>query len=380
MPTSLPTLPADAPAGSPAILLTYVAVALVVSFLCSVWEAVLLATPPSHIQLLAQAGSRGGLALQRLRRQVDRPITAILTLNTVAHTVGAAGAGAEATALLGSAWFGVVSAVLTLLILVFSEIIPKTLGTVHCRRLAPMTGLCVAALVTALGPFIRCMELLTGLIRRRKGAPSVTRADLAAMAALGAEEGSINAAERRTFENLLRLGRMKVRDVMTPRPVMMMLPERLTVRELLAGGDMPPFSRIPITPGDADDVRAYVLKQDVLERAARGELDVTLRELGRPLDIVPLNGSVAQALDRLADAREHILLVVDEFGGTSGLITLEDAMETLLGREIMDESDRVADLQALARRRRDMESERVRALHGGAGRPGPADGPAAPSP
>jgi CBS domain containing-hemolysin-like protein len=167
---------------------------------------------------------------------------------------------------------------------------------------------------------------------------------------------------------------------MTPRPVMMMLPERLTVRELLAGGDMPPFSRIPITPGDADDVRAYVLKQDVLERAARGELDVTLRELGRPLDIVPLNGSVAQALDRLADAREHILLVVDEFGGTSGLITLEDAMETLLGREIMDESDRVADLQALARRRRDMESERVRALHGGAGRPGPADGPAAPSP
>jgi CBS domain containing-hemolysin-like protein len=192
----------------------------------------------------------------------------------------------------------------------------------------------------------------------------VTRADLAAMAALGAEEGSLDADERRTVENLLRLQHVKVRDVMTPRVAMRMLPEALTIRELLASGELPPFSRIPITPGDADDVRAFVLKLDVLERAARGDLDVTLRELGRPMDVVPLHGSVASALDRLAARREHILLVLDEHGGTSGLITLEDALETLLGREIMDESDRVADLAALARSRRELGWERVQALLG----------------
>lgn len=361
MSPDLPTMPADA---TTAALLAYVAVALSVSFLCSIWEAVLLATPRAHVRQLVEAGSRGGRALAELRRHIDRPITAILTLNTIAHTVGAAGAGAEAAALYGSAWFGVISAVLTLMILVFSEIIPKTLGTVHCRRLAPLTGVCVAALVRLLSPFIAAMELLTRLLKPRGRTPSVTRADLAAMAALGAEEGSLDADERRTVENLLRLQHVKVRDVMTPRVAMRMLPEALTIRELLASGELPPFSRIPITPGDADDVRAFVLKLDVLERAARGDLDVTLRELGRPMDVVPLHGSVASALDRLAARREHILLVLDEHGGTSGLITLEDALETLLGREIMDESDRVADLAALARSRRELGWERVQALLG----------------
>jgi CBS domain containing-hemolysin-like protein len=352
--------------GSHVKLLTYIAVALGISFLCSIWEAVLLATPRSHVELMVEAGSRGGAHLRRMRQNVEQPISAILTLNTIAHTVGAAGAGAEATIIFGSAYFGVISAVLTLLILVFSEIIPKTIGTTYCRSLAGMTGVSVHALVRLFYPFIRLMELLTRLLKPKKKGPSVSRAELQAMAALSAAEGGIRLAEQRTVDNLLRLEQIKVRDVMTPRTVIFSLAEGRTVGEVLDGEQLPPFSRIPITPGGADDIRGYVLRQDLLERAADGDRDVVLADLARPMDVVPQSSSVAHALDLLSGRREHILLVADEFGGTAGLITLEDAMETLLGREIMDELDRVADLQELARRRTQQHRAALRGSGGDA--------------
>jgi len=349
-----PAVPVEDP-GSHFELLVYVSVALGVSFLCSVWEAVLLSTPRSHVELMVQKGTRGGERFKRLRRNVERPISAILTLNTIAHTVGAAGAGAEATLIFGSAWFGVISAVLTLLILIVSEIIPKTLGTVYCRRLAGITGTSVTVLVNVLYPVVWMLELLTRAFKPGSAGPSVSRAELQAMAAISAEEGGIGSGEARTFENLLRLEEVKVREIMTPRTVLFMLPIDLTVGELLKAGDLPPFSRIPITSGDADDIEAYVLKQDVLERAANDEDDVTMGALRRPIEMVPLGASVASALEQLAGKRSHLLLVVDEYGGTAGIVTLEDIMETLLGREIMDESDRVADLQEMARRRQGLQ-------------------------
>jgi len=354
--------------GSWTALLVYVSVALGVSFLCSIWEAVLLSTPRSHVELMVQAGSRSGTWMRAMRRSVERPISAILTLNTIAHTVGSAGAGAEAKLIFGSTYFGVATAVLTLLILVFSEIIPKTLGTVYCRRLAGFTGMCLHVLVKLLFPLVRLLELMTRMLRPVRKGPTVTRAELEVLARISAEEGGIAERERRTFENLLRLEDIPVRDVMTPRTILLALPESLTVGELLESGEVPPFSRIPISPGGADEIRAYVLRQDVFERGIAGETGASLAELGRPIHVVPETRSVAGALEDFIANRSHILLVADEYGGTSGLLTLEDAMETLLGREIVDESDRVADLQDLARKRQGLHWEWLSGLRDRGGR------------
>jgi CBS domain containing-hemolysin-like protein len=369
---------ADVEQGSHLTLLVYVAVALSVSFLCSIWEAVLLATPLSHIELMVQGGSKAGKHLQQMRRNVEQPISAILTLNTIAHTVGAAGAGAEATRIFGSQWFGVISAVLTLLILVFSEVIPKTLGTVYCRRLSGFTGTSVHALVRIFYPFVRVFDLMTRAMRPKHRRPTVTRAELAVMARISADEGGLQKGEQRTFENLLKLSEIKISEVMTPRTVIFMLPETSTVGELLSRGDLPPFSRIPISPGSADDIRAYVLMQDILERGVNDEDDITLHELGRPLEIRPGTASVASVLDFFIDQHAHILLVVDEYGGTAGLVTLEDALETLLGREIVDESDRVADLQDLARQRKGLQWEWFARMRENTGREPRQDLPEAP--
>jgi CBS domain containing-hemolysin-like protein len=346
--------------GSHATLLTYVAVALGISFLCSVWEAVLLSTPISHLQVMADAGRSSGRRLLAMRRQIDQPITAILTLNTIAHTVGAAGAGAEATLIFGSRWFGVISAVLTVLILVFSEIIPKTIGTAYCRQLAGLTGHSLTVLMVVLAPVVAVLERLTRLLRPRRRGPTVTRAELQALARVGAEEGHLDEGERLVLDNLMQLDTVRVRDVMTPRTIMFALPASLTVGEALEGPGELGFSRIPVYDQDLDDVEGYVLRTDLLERAATGRRDERLQSLMRPIPSIALGSTVAQALQRFIADKDHLFLVVDEYGGTAGLIALEDALETLLGREIVDESDAVADLQALARRRYERHLQRDR--------------------
>ncbi|MHC5211794.1 MAG: CNNM domain-containing protein [Planctomycetota bacterium] len=337
--------------GSHLTLLIYISVALGISFLCSVWEAVLLSTPISHLQVMADAGRASGRRLLEMRRRIEQPITAILTLNTIAHTVGAAGAGAEATLIFGSRWFGVISAVLTVLILVFSEIIPKTIGTAYCRQLAGMTGFSLGVLVRVLAPVVTVLERFARLLRPRRRGPTVTRAELQAMARVGVEEGHIDEGERRVLDNLMQLGKVKVRDVMTPRAIMFALPASLTVGEALDGPRELTFSRIPVYGRDQDDVKGYVLRHDVFERAAAEGRETRLDELTRPLSSIALGSTVAQALHRFIADKDHLFLVVDEFGGSAGLIALEDALETLLGREIVDESDTVEDLQALARQR-----------------------------
>ncbi|MHC4846226.1 MAG: CNNM domain-containing protein [Planctomycetota bacterium] len=346
--------------GSPATLAAYVAVALGVSFLCSVWEAVLLSTPISHLQVMADKGKKSGRRLLQMRRRIDRPVTAILTLNTIAHTVGAAGAGAEATQIFGSRWFGLISAILTVAILVFSEIIPKTLGTAYCRQLAGMTGNSLAVLVRALAPVVAVLEQITRLMRPKRRGPTVTRAELGAMARVGAEEGQLDESEQLILENLMQLDMVKVRDVMTPRAIMFALPASLTVGEALDGPEELGFSRIPVYGRDHDDVKGYVLRHDIFERAASGHREEHLDVLARPIASIALGSSVAQALHRFISDKDHLFLVVDEFGGTAGLIALEDALETLLGREIVDESDTVVDLQALARQRYALHLKRDR--------------------
>ena len=348
--------------GSHLTLLVFISVALGISFLCSVWEAVLLSTPLSHLQVMADSGRSSGRHLLAMRKRIEQPIAAILTLNTIAHTVGAAGAGAEATLIFGSRWFGLISVVLTLLILIFSEIIPKTLGTTFCRQLAGFTGRSLVVLVRVLAPVVAALELIARLMRPSRRAPAVTRSELQALARLGAKEGSLAEEERLVFDNVLRLDRTKVREVMTPRTIVTSLPATLTVGEVRSAHEDLAFSRIPIYGRDRDDVEGYVLRMDILEQAAAGHTDTTLRALARPLHAVPATASVARALDRFISGNDHVFLVVDEYGGTAGLVTLEDALETLLGREIVDESDPAVDLRAVAHRRYQEHQKRLAAM------------------
>ena len=338
-------------AGEWSALLFYISVALGVSFLCSIWEAAMLSTPVSHIELLVQQGSKAGAIMQNLRQNVEHPISAILTLNTIAHTVGAAGAGAEATAIFGSEFFGIISAVLTLLILIFSEIIPKTLGAVYARALTPFTAWSLRILLFFFAPAVYAFEFVTRSLRPSEDAPTVTRSELQVMARISAEEGGIQERENRIVTNLLQLADVTVESIMTPRTVVLMFQQDQTVGEAMKEQSFLPYSRIPLYGDSADDIRGYVLRHEIYKRAAADETGLKLRDIALTLEVVPETNSVAQVLDNFIARGEHIFLVIDEYGGTAGLITLEDTVETLLGIEILDESDRVVDLRLLARRR-----------------------------
>ena len=338
-------------AGEWSALIFYVLIALGVSFLCSIWEAAMLSTPVSHIELLVQDGHRAGKIMQNLRQNVEDPISAILTLNTIAHTVGAAGAGAEATAIFGSEYFGIISAVLTLLILVFSEIIPKTLGAVYAKPLTPFTAYSLRALLIVFAPAVRAFEFVTRAMRPSEDSPTVTRSELQVMARISAEEGGIKERENRIVSNLLQLADVQVESIMTPRTVVLMFQEEATIGEVMRANAFMSFSRIPIYGESADDIKGYVLRHEIYKRAAADEQDLQMREIALELEVVPETNTVAQVLDEFIAKHEHIFLVIDEYGGTAGLITLEDTVETLLGIEIMDESDRVEDLRQMARRR-----------------------------
>jgi len=298
-----------------------------------------------------QQESQAGRIMQGLRENVEHPISAILTLNTIAHTVGAANAGAQAQAIFGDEFVGFITAVLTLLILVLSEIIPKTLGAVYAKPLTPFTAYSLRLLLVVFKPVVVIFEYATRSLRPSEEGPTVSRSELQVMARISAEEGSIQERENRVVANLLQLADVQVETIMTPRTVVLMFQEEQTVGEIMASQPVIPFSRIPVFGESADDVTGYVLRHEIYKRAAADEHQLKLSEIARPLDVVPETNSVAQVLDDFIAQEDHIFLVIDEYGGTAGLITLEDTVETLLGIEILDESDRVADLRQLARRR-----------------------------
>ncbi|MCH7916465.1 MAG: DUF21 domain-containing protein [Planctomycetes bacterium] len=332
------------------LLIVFVLLALIVSFLCSVAEAVLLSITPSYIAGLKEKQPQQAALLQRLKQEkVDQSLAAILTLNTIAHTVGAIGAGAKATLVFGSAWFGLFSAVMTLLILFLSEIIPKTLGALHWRNLAGPTSLFVRGLIRALYPLIWISERLTKLIAGRRNLPVFSRDEFIALAGIGEQSGQIDQHESGIIRNLFRLRSLKAKDIMTPRTVIVGLPEDMTVTEALAGETQ--FSRLPLYKVDIDDANCFVLKDDVLLFKAQNRGEAQLKTLKRDIMVVPREMPISALLETFLDKRQHIALVVDEYGGTNGLVTFEDVVETLLGEEIVDEMDQEEDMQALARRR-----------------------------
>ncbi len=332
------------------ILILVVVGALLLSFFCSLAEATLLSITPSYIADLAEREPKKSAILKALKEDnIDRSLAAILTLNTVAHTVGAIVSGAKATVVFGSAWFGVFSAVMTLLILFLSEILPKTLGAMLWRKLTGFTALFIQIITLCLYPLIWVSEKFTKLVARGHDVHVFSRDEFVAMAGIGEESGHINERESNIIRNLFRFSGLRAQDIMTPRTVIAALDETLTVSEALAIKGDTPFSRIPLYSEDLHTITGFVLKNEILLSVARDQLDIPLSQFRRDIMTITRSISLSKLLDLFLNTRQHIALVVGEYGETKGIVTLEDVLETLLGMEIMDEVDKVEDMQVLAR-------------------------------
>ncbi len=331
------------------LLLLYVFIALGFSFLCSIAEAVILSVTNAYIALLEQQGKASGDMLRKLKDDINKPLAAILTLNTIAHTVGAVGAGAQAAQVFGNAYVGAASAVLTLLILIFSEIIPKTLGAHYWRQLAPATAYCLKGLILVLYPFVKLSEMLTGGLTEGPALKGFNRKEFAVMAELSAEEGQLAQQELTTLKNLLLLHDTRVTDAMTPRTVVFSLSEKTTVETYFHRDDQVRFSRIPVYRDNPDNIVGFVLRNDLLLAQARGNSENTVSNYCRDIAALLNTVSLTQAFNEMLRQRAQIMLVVDEYGTVQGIITLEDILETLLGLEIVDEGDKSVDMRKLAR-------------------------------
>ena len=332
-------------------LIAYVVVALGVSFLCSVFEAVLLSISPAYVVSLEQKKSRWAGLIRELHDNIDRPLAAILTLNTIAHTIGAAGAGAQAAKVFGDAYLGAFSAVLTLLILLLSEIIPKTIGANFWQSLAPAMAVCVRFMVRTLLPLIWITELITKKLSPKEKRNPYLRDEIKAMADIGAEEGALHNSESALMKNMLRFRDLKIVEIMTPRSVVFSLPESHTTEGYMNEFSDNGFSRIPVYKEDPDDINGFVMRNDILMSHLQNDKPVTLQSLKRPLIAVLENESLPKLMTTLLEQRNHMAMVVTEYGDIRGIVTLEDMIETLLGREIVDESDQNEDMQQLARQK-----------------------------
>jgi CBS domain containing-hemolysin-like protein len=332
-------------------LFAYAAFTLGVSFTCSFLEAVLLCVTPSYIAHLATEDARRGAMWHDLKLRIDRPIAAILSLNTIANTFGAAMVGATAQELWGSHALTIASVLLTLLILICSEIVPKTLGAVYWRQLAPFAGPLIVFLVRVLTPLVWLIQRLSRALASDRPSNLVQREELAALAALGDRQGMLDAFESRVMQSLLRFRDVRISDIMTPRIVVSALDATDTVRDALANEQAMRFSRIPVQRAGPDDVVGYVLKEEVLLHAARGQTSTAVGDMLHEFLVVPESLPVAELLDQLLERRDRIALCLNEYGGFEGVATLEDVVETVLGTEIVGKLDPAADMRALARAR-----------------------------
>lgn len=331
------------------LLVLYVVLAIGVSFLCSIMEAVLLSVTPAYLVSIREDRPETEYRLRRFKENIDKPLAAILSLNTIAHTGGAAGAGAQAAKVFGNAWLGLFSALLTLAILFLSEIIPKTIGAVYWKQLAPAVTRLLAWLLVPMTPLVWLSGLASRAFSSGHNLVHVSRDEIRALADLGVEQGVLEKEELRVVEALLRFRSMTASKVMTPRTVVFALRDDATIGEVVEQYRPLRFSRIPVFSDSIDSLTGFILKDEVLEHAAQGELDTPLHALCRELFFVPATIRLSHLLDLFLSSREHIAAVIDEFGGTAGLVTLEDLIEALLDLEIVDEFDTVEDLRAAAR-------------------------------
>lgn len=333
-------------------LLLAVGIAIGISAVCSLFEAVLYSATPGQIEALAQEGSPAGRIFKTLRTDVDRPIAAILTLNTMAHTVGAAFAGSAAAGVFGHYWLPHFSAVFTAAVLVFSEILPKTIGVVYAGPMISLVAFPLRALVWLMTPLVWMSTGITRLIAPGKREGVITSAELRHLARLCFQEGGIESYQRQAIETILNLKKKRVKDVMTPRTVVVSFSEHARLEEVTQIHEKLEHSRYPVYDEDPEDIVGLVMVREIFISLVKGQRDIPLTNLTHPVHFVAETAKLDQTLIEFLDRKEHLFVVLDEYGGLAGVITLEDILEELLGREIVDEFDQVADKRALARKRR----------------------------
>ena len=323
-------------------------VSIALSALCSTLEATLLSTPLSYITGLEDQGVKGALRLKRLKQNPDRPISAILCLNTIANTVGASIVGSLVYEVYGDPLVGIFSTIFTLAILIFSEIIPKTIGTSYWRRLAIPASAIISGMIFIAFPLVWILEHLTKLISSGSTQVSVSREDISAMVSVATEEEVIETEEKKIIQNLLKLDEVTAHEIMTPSTVVEMADSSMTVREFY-DSDLT-HSRILIYDDDNSDyVVGYVLRQTVLEKMAEDKFQTSIRDIARPILTFSEEESVGNIWEKFLEKKEHISVIIDEYGTFRGLVTMEDVIETMLGQEIVDETDEVVDMQEYAK-------------------------------
>ncbi len=340
------------------VLICAVSLAILVSFFCSLSEAALYSVSWSRIENLRREGRRSGEILYALRQDVERPISAILTLNTVANTAGASVAGAAAGDVLGGENLALFAVVFTVLILIFGEIIPKTVGVLYAKQVGPLLARPIHWLVRALAPTTWLLGFVVGLLKSKHRGPHTTEEDIKAIVSLTRKAGLLQPYEELSIRNILSLDQKRVEQIMTPRTVVFTLQAQLTVAEAMPGGKIWPHSRVPVWEEDAEDIVGVVYRRDVLGALAGDRHGTRLSAIMKPAEFVLESLTLDRALIKFLESRIHMFVVLDEYGGFSGVITLEDVLEEILGKEIVDETDQVADMRELARQRRRSAAER----------------------
>ena len=360
------------------LLIFYAIISIFFSFLCSILEAVLLSVTPTFINVKKQEGKIYALELERLKKDVDKPLIAILTLNTIAHTVGAILVGVQAKSVYAELYgstahkvlgltltedlmVGIVSTVMTILILVVSEIIPKTIGATYWKHLANFTAKSLDVLIFPLKwtGILWLLQLTTKLIGGKGHGSVLSREGFIAMTDIAHEEGVFHESESKVIKNMLAFKDIRAKDVMTPRTVMKVADETTTIAEFFNANQNLRFSRIPIYKDDLDNITGLVLKDEVFKEMANDNDEKTLADIKREILVTNRELPIPQLLDQLVASKNHMALVVDEYGSVGGLVTMEDVIETLLGFEIMDESDNIADLQSFARKSWETRAKRL---------------------
>lgn len=331
------------------ILLTYFFLAIGISFVCSVMEAVMLSVSMSFIETKERDKAGSTKLLKKYKTNIDKPIAAILSLNTVAHTIGAAGVGAQATKLWGDEVFGITSAILTISILVLSEILPKVIGATYWKNIAIPSARVVQGMIVITYPLVFMSEIMTKLLFKKKPSTGTSREEISVMADMGQKEGILKEKENNIIQNLINLGQTDVKDAMTPRSVMVAADEDMTLNEFVKIKKFNSFTRIPIYKESLDDISGYILRPMVYENIIMGRGDMQLSKIKRDFIVVYNNLPLSTLWEKLLIKKEHIALVTDQYGGVDGIISMEDIIESILGLEIVDERDSFADMQQLAR-------------------------------
>lgn len=329
-------------------LIIFLLGALCISFLCSILEASLMSTPISYITLKEEEGLKAAARFKQYKQDPSRPLAAILSLNTIANTIGAAGVGKQATEVFGSQWFGLVSAATTILILVFSEIIPKTIGTSHWKSLTGFTAKTIHGLIIILYPIVVAVEFLQKLISKDKGDIGISRDELGAMADVAEETGELEEDENEIIQNIINIDEIAAKEAMTPRVVAAIAPESMTIKQFYKDRRFLHHSRIPVYADNDEYITGYILRMDALQLMAEDKFDRTLAELRRDVASFPEETTIDRIWDEMLQKKEQIAIIINEYGSFQGLLTMEDIIETVLGDEIVDERDVVVDMQQFA--------------------------------